>query len=80
MVRRILRGVLIVLVVLLVLALVGPFLVPVPALTDTRPERELADADSQFIEINGLDLHVKTRGQGEPVFLLLHGFGASLYS
>jgi pimeloyl-ACP methyl ester carboxylesterase len=80
MVRRILRGVLIVLVVLLVLALVVPFLVPVPALTDTRPERELADADSQFIEINGLDLHVKTRGQGEPVFLLLHGFGASLYS
>jgi pimeloyl-ACP methyl ester carboxylesterase len=27
-----------------------------------------------------LKTHVKMRGQGEPVFVLLHGFGASLYS
>ena len=33
-----------------------------------------------MIEVNGLKVHVKTMGQGEPVFLLLHGFGASLYS
>jgi pimeloyl-ACP methyl ester carboxylesterase len=27
-----------------------------------------------------LDIHVKSMGQGEPVFVLLHGFAASLYS
>lgn len=70
----------IVLAVLLFAILVGPFLVPVPALTETRPIQELADPDSQFLELNGLDVHLKTAGQGEPVFVLLHGFGASLYS
>jgi pimeloyl-ACP methyl ester carboxylesterase len=65
---------------LLLLLLVGPFLVPVPPLQGTLPPQALADTDSQFIEINGLQLHVKTMGQGEPVFVLLHGFGASLYS
>ena len=62
------------------LLLVGPLLVPVPDLEGTVSARSLADADSQFIEINGLSVHVKTMGQGEPVFVLLHGFGASLYS
>lgn len=61
-------------------ALVGPFLVPVPPLKGTYPVRALADADSQFIKLNGLSVHVKTLGQGEPVFVLMHGFGASLYS
>jgi pimeloyl-ACP methyl ester carboxylesterase len=65
---------------LLVVLLVGPFLVPVPAIEGALPPQALADPDSQFIEINGLDVHVKTLGQGEPVFVLLHGFGASLYS
>ena len=51
-----------------------------PPLENTRPAQELADADSQFININGLDIHVKTMGEGEPVFLLLHGFASSLYS
>ena len=60
--------------------LVGPFLVPIPPLKGTRPPQTLGDADSQFIEINQLSVHVKTMGQGEPVFVLLHGFGASLYS
>ena len=70
-----------VLVVLLLLAvLVGPFLVPVPALQGTFPPQSLADPDSQFIEINGLDVHVKVTGQGESLLVLLHGFGASLYS
>jgi pimeloyl-ACP methyl ester carboxylesterase len=60
--------------------LVGPFLIPVPPLKGTFPPRQLADDDSEFIEINGLDIHVKSMGQGEPVFVLLHGFAASLYS
>jgi pimeloyl-ACP methyl ester carboxylesterase len=71
---------LIVLAILLLAVLVGPLLVPVPPLSGLRPAKELADADSQFIRLNNLDVHIKTRGQGEPVFVLMHGFGASLYS
>jgi pimeloyl-ACP methyl ester carboxylesterase len=70
----------IILAVLLVVVLIGPFLVPVPPLEGIVPPQQLADPDSQFIEINGLSVHVKTTGQREPVFVLLHGFGASLYS
>jgi pimeloyl-ACP methyl ester carboxylesterase len=75
-----LRIALIILGILLVILLVGPFLVPIPALEDTLPPRELADEDSQFIEVNGIDVHYKTAGEGEPTMLLLHGFAASLYS
>jgi pimeloyl-ACP methyl ester carboxylesterase len=78
--KKIMCIVLVVLAILLLVVLVGPFLVPVPPLKGTLPPQALADADSQFIEINGLDTHVKVMGQGEPVFVLLHGFGASLYS
>ncbi|HEX7541788.1 MAG TPA: alpha/beta hydrolase [Anaerolineales bacterium] len=74
------RILLIILTSLLITVLVGPLLVPVPSLTDTLPPEQLADPDSQFIEINGLSVHVKTIGHGEPVFVLLHGFGASLFS
>jgi len=68
------------LVFVLLVVLVGPFLVPIPPLEGTRPPQELGDSESQFVEINGLSVHVRTLGQGEPVFVLLHGFGASLYS
>lgn len=78
--KRTNRIVLLIIMILVLALLVSPFLVPVPPLENTRPARELADPDSQFIDINELDVHVKTRGQGEPVFVLLHGFGASLYS
>lgn len=60
--------------------LLGPFLVPVPALADTQPAEMLADQDSRFIDVGGLTVHYKTYGQGESVFILLHGFGASTYS
>jgi pimeloyl-ACP methyl ester carboxylesterase len=40
----------------------------------------LADADSRFVEVDGLKVHYKQAGQGEPVLVLLHGFGASLFS
>lgn len=65
---------------LLLLLIVGPFLVPVPPLAGTVPAADLADADSQFLDVSGLDIHLKTAGSGEPVFILLHGFGATLYS
>jgi pimeloyl-ACP methyl ester carboxylesterase len=76
------RILLIVLASLLVIVLVGPFLVPVPPAPGTVPVQQLADPDSQFVEINGLSVHYKMLGQGTdgPVFVLLHGFGASLFS
>ena len=64
----------------LTVLLVGPLLIPVPPLKDTFPPQALGDDDSQFIKINGQDMHVKKMGQGEPVFMLLHGFASSLYS
>ncbi|MCS6844121.1 MAG: alpha/beta hydrolase [Caldilineales bacterium] len=75
-----LKVILIVLLVLLAVVLIGPFLVPVPPLTDTVPPRDLADPDSRFVEVNGVDIHYKIAGQGEPALVLLHGFGASTYT
>jgi len=71
---------LIVLASLLFLILVGPFLVPVPPLENTQPAQTLADPDSRFIDINDITVHYKRIGSGEPVFILLHGFGASTFS
>jgi pimeloyl-ACP methyl ester carboxylesterase len=68
------------LLVLILALLIVPFLVPVPPLEGTVSERELADPDSKFVEVNGLSVHYKEQGAGEPVFILLHGFGASTYS
>ncbi len=69
-----------VLVALLAIVAIVPLLWPVPPLTDTVPPAELADPDSRFVEINGLTVHYKEVGQGEPTLILLHGFGASLFS
>jgi len=69
-----------VIAILLMLILAGPFLVPVKPLQNTLPPESLADPDSQFIEINGLSVHYKRMGTGEPALILLHGFGASTFS
>ena len=77
------RGVPIVLtavVVVLFILCMGPFLVPVPPLEATVPPEQLADPDSRFVEVNGLQVHYKTTGQAEPTLVLLHGFGASVFS
>jgi len=78
--KRWVRAILIVIVVLLVILLVGPFLIPVPSLEDTVPPEQLADPDSRFVDVNGLRVHYKIAGQGEPALVLLHGFGASVFS
>lgn len=70
----------IILLVILVILLIGPFLIPVPPLENNVAVESLIDADSQFIEIHGVDVHYKKYGDDEPVFILLHGFGASLFS
>ena len=66
--------------ILLLALLLGPLLVPVPPLENTVPPQALADADSQFIDVDGLQVHLKERGAGAPNLLLLHGFAASTYS
>lgn len=68
------------LVIILALGLIGPLLIPIPPLAGTAPLEQLADADSRFIELNGIRVHYKMAGQGEPTFILLHGFAASEFS
>jgi pimeloyl-ACP methyl ester carboxylesterase len=65
---------------LLLVLIIGPFLVRVPQLPPGKDPLELADVDSRFVSINGTNVHYKELGRGEPVFILLHGFGASLFS
>lgn len=67
-------------ILLALLLLVGPFLVSVPPLTDTVPPATLADPDSRFIEVEHVHVHYKDAGTGAPVFVLLHGFGASVFT
>jgi pimeloyl-ACP methyl ester carboxylesterase len=71
-----------VLLSLLVVILVVPFMVPVPPLQDTVAATTLADPDSRFITVNDLSVHYKQQGdpEAEITFILLHGFGASLFS
>ncbi len=77
------RTTLIVLAILLIVLLIGPFLIPVPPL-DTVPPRALADPDSRFITLNvrgtEVEVHYKQSGASERTFLLLHGFGSSTFS
>jgi len=75
--RRILLAIVLIIAAVL---LVGPFLIPVPPLTDTRPPAELADPDSRFVQVQGLQLHYKETGTGERTIVLLHGFGASIFT
>jgi len=77
---KVVKGILIFLAVVLVAFQLIPLIIPVPPLENTVPARSLADSDSRFIEVNGLEVHYKTAGSGTPVFILLHGFGASTFS
>jgi pimeloyl-ACP methyl ester carboxylesterase len=79
-VKRWLKILLGVVALLLLIIVVGPFLVPVPPLEDTVPPASLADPDSRFVEVEGVRIHYKEMGEGEPAMILLHGFGASTFS
>jgi pimeloyl-ACP methyl ester carboxylesterase len=78
--QRFLRIVVAIVMVLLLVLLLGPLLVRVPPLTDTVAAETLAAPDGHFVNINALNVYYKAVGQGEPTFILLHGFGASLFS
>lgn len=79
-VKKLLYGLLTAFILLFLAFLVVPFLVPVPALQATLTEKQLADPDSRFAEIKGLDVHFKRVGSGTPALLLLHGFASNLYT
>ncbi len=64
----------------LVLLAVVLLVVPLPPLDGLEPLEKLKDPDSRFIQVNGLDVHYKQRGSGERVLILLHGFGAGVFS
>ncbi len=60
-----------------------PFIYPVPLLEDTVSERELADSDSLFIDVNDVTIHYKdtpATTQSDQTFILLHGFGSALFT
>ncbi|UCH25567.1 MAG: alpha/beta hydrolase [Trueperaceae bacterium] len=72
-----------ILLAMAVLVALGPFLIPIPPLTDTVDEQELADDDSQFIDIGDLNVHVKSSSlplEGTSAFVLLHGSGTGIYT
>ncbi len=69
-----------VLLVLVLLLAVVPLLIPVPPLQGVVPVSQLTDSGSKFIQIEGISYHYKEAGAGKPALVLLHGFGASVYS
>jgi pimeloyl-ACP methyl ester carboxylesterase len=66
--------------ILVLLFLLVPLVAPYPPVPGAVAEEQLADPDSRFMDVNGVRLHYKDAGQGEPALILLHGFGASAYS
>ncbi len=77
---KLVKAFVIILIALILVVVVGPLVVPVPPLPDGMDEESLAWPDSQFIELNGLKIHYQRYGEGQPVMILLHGFGASTFS
>ncbi len=59
---------------------IGPLLVSARSFSRPAPSPHMADPDSRFIELNGLNIHYQQAGSGEPLILLLHGFSASTFS
>ena len=78
--KSVVRVALSILAVLALVLFILPLIVPVPPLTGTLPPQQLADPDSLFVQVDGLMVHYKMQGQGQPVFVLLHGFGSSTFS
>lgn len=80
MIKRVFKWTGLVLAALLLAALIVPLIIPIPALQTDASVEDLKDADSRFVTIDGIDVHYKRFGQGQPVMILLHGFGASTFS
>ena len=54
--------------------------VRVTRVADTVPVEQLAELDSLFMNVDGLQVHYKVAGEGDSAIVLLHGFAASVFS
>lgn len=63
---------------LFALFLIIPLFIPFPKGEFT--EKELSDPDSHFIDIDGISVHYKMYGNGDTVFILLHGTLATTFT
>jgi len=77
---KLVKIIVLVLLGFVILLAVVPLLIPVPPLDGLVPVSQLVDPDSKFIQIDGVNVHYKEAGSGKTALVLLHGFGASLYS
>ena len=67
-------------ILILMFLLIGPLIVPLPPLEGIKPIEDLVYPDSQFMDINGMDVHYQEIQNEGTLFVLLHGFGSSTYS
>jgi pimeloyl-ACP methyl ester carboxylesterase len=75
-----LRWFAIVALILIAGLVIGPLVLPHPAIPNAVPAEQLADPDGQFIAVNGLRVYTRSMGQGAPALVLLHGLGSSTVS
>ncbi len=64
-------------------ALFVPFIYPVPPLENTVSEKELAEPDSLFVDVNDVTIHYQDRPakmESDLSFIMLHGFGSALFT
>lgn len=74
------RLVLIIFAGIIILLIIGPLAIPFPDLEGVEPLGNLLYPDSQFIKIDGIDIHYRQVKNDKSLILLLHGFGSSSYS
>jgi pimeloyl-ACP methyl ester carboxylesterase len=68
-------------ILLLLFIVFGPLIIPLPPLDGIQPMEALVYSDSQFLEIDGVDVHYQeVQSNSETLIVLLHGFGSSTYS
>jgi len=64
-----------------ILFVVLPFLWPIPEQGDLVADpRELARSDSQFVNVDGLDIHYISAGEGDTALVFLHGLGGRAHT
>lgn len=78
--RTVIKVAAVLFVCIFILIFVVPFLVHIPPLENTVDPKQLADADSQFFVVDGIEIHYKQFGEEGRDLVLMHGLGASVYS
>jgi pimeloyl-ACP methyl ester carboxylesterase len=77
--KKTIKGIAIFLGVIFIIGNIVPLIIPIPPLI-TSPPVALADQDSLFTNVDGIKVHFKKQGKEGPAIILLHGFGASVFS